>query len=206
MAIALDTSTSAGGAASWSHSCTGSNLVLVVSCYAITDTVTSVTYNGVSMTQINKTSFPGSGRQGVYLYYLINPATGSNTVLVTGGTGLGAASYTGAKQSGQPDAFASNSFSASPGTCNVTVVGTGCWLVGALADPSGSESAGAGTTIRATDANGLAFADSNGTVGTGSQTLTINYGGGSAGMISASIAPAAVATTGYGYSMLMRGV
>lgn len=191
MAIALDVYTAASGTSSWSHTCTGSDIILLVGAYALSDTVSSVTYNGVSMTLIGKTTFPGSGRQGAYLYYLINPATGSHTVSVTGGTGIGSASYTGAKQTGQPDSSNTGTQTGTAITMTTTVVASNCWLVGVEADPNGGETAGAGTTIRGTDGNGLVFADSNGVVGTGSQSLVVNHGNGASAWVVASIAPAA---------------
>lgn len=198
MALALDATTSASGGSSWSHTCSGSNRILLVGCYANTDTVTGVTYNSVAMTLIGKTSFPGAGRQGAYLYYLIAPATGSNTVAVTGGTGIGAVSYTGALQSGQPDSSAvSNPANATSITLSTTVVKDNSWLVCVTADGAGSETAGAGTTIRQTDANGLVLADSNGEVDAGSRSLIINWSGSqpNAGVI------ASIATSSTEYTM-----
>lgn len=176
MAIALDATSDAAGAASWSHTCSGTDRILFVQAFSLSDAVSAVTYNGTSMTLVNKTSFPGSGRQGTYLYYLIAPSTGSNTIAVTGGTGVGGVSYTGAKQTGQPDSSAvANNGAATSITLTTTVVASGCWLVCAVADGAGGETAGAGTTIRQTDGNGLVLADSNASVGTGSQSLIVNF-------------------------------
>ncbi len=110
MAIARDTSTSASGAptsspGTWSHTCTGSNLILFVGVESTgaSDNVTGATYNGVAMTLVQKQARL-DGRE-VYLFVLVNPATGSNTVSVswtgTDGHFLSAISYTGAAQNNQ---------------------------------------------------------------------------------------------------------
>lgn len=88
MAIAFDAVSSTSSAAdsastlSWSHTCTGSDLSLVVAAYCAADaTVTGVTYNGVAMTQkVTKTQDADVLTE---LWYLASPATGSNTVEIT---------------------------------------------------------------------------------------------------------------------------
>jgi hypothetical protein len=196
MAIAYD-ATSVGtqvndSTLSWSHTCTGSNRILFVSCMSNTsDDLTGVTYNSVSMTQVGKIQLPSSGRWQ-YLYYLIAPATGSNTITVTasGTTFLQgtATSYTGAKQSGQPDSSNTNSGTSTSITASTTVVASNCWLVMGSGDNVGGESAGAGTTLR-NSTNGNAISDSNATVSTGSQSLALTISSGRWGAIIASIAP-----------------
>ena len=113
MAIALNVASAGTNTTTspltWSHTCTGSNLVLIVAvgCRAIGASISTPTYNGVSMTLL------GSQRtmtaSVVALYYLLNPAAGSNTISVAfGGTSAncngGAVSWTGVKQTAQPDA------------------------------------------------------------------------------------------------------
>jgi hypothetical protein len=194
-AIAFDTAVSAAAASSWSHTVTGSNTALVVQGYNLTDCSMTATYNGVAMNLIGKTSFPGSGRQGTYLFLLLAPATGSHTVALSCGHGVGSSSYTGAAQTGQPDSSAVNitAGGTTPVVMTTTVVGSGTWLIGAEADGSGGETANAGTTVRKTDGNGLVLADSNGTVGTGSRSLSLNVGttGANRGWIVLSLAAAA---------------
>ncbi len=113
MAIAFDTKTAftfsaASTNITYSHTVTGSNTILWVGVSILaTATIGAVTYNGVAMTQF------GGGSVGTvaikdYLFYLINPATGANTVSVSQNTSTQvtscSASYTGAAQTGQPDA------------------------------------------------------------------------------------------------------
>lgn len=85
MAIAVDTNTVAeeeAGATSktFSHTCTGSNLVLVVATVSSGSAdPTGVTYNGVAMTKA-----VGLGAAlNTSLWYLANPATGAHNVVVT---------------------------------------------------------------------------------------------------------------------------
>ena len=101
MAIAFDASSSGIASATsvtFSQTCTGSDLVLVVNAYVKGDNISSVTYNGVAMTQVAAET---SGNPRVYTYVLIGPATGTHNVVVTGGasavvTGGSAISFSGA--------------------------------------------------------------------------------------------------------------
>lgn len=185
MAIALDTSSKGtAGTASWSHTCTGLNLVLIVSVYDNNSNTTGVTYNGVAMTQI--TSKQDAGFSTVYMFYLINPATGSNTITISKTSGTAyigtAGSYTGCAAI-QPDSFASSASASSPMTSPTTVVLANCWLVGASTENSTvSASPTTNRTDRQTGLFGSFFAlthsDSNGTVGTGSQSFVVSKNGG----------------------------
>lgn len=108
-ALAVDATangTSSGsGPFTLSHTVTGSETLLVVgvSHYDSSDTVTGVTYNGVSMTEVPSGSV-NNGQYYVDLFYLINPTTGTNnvSVSVSGSVfeiGYGSVSFTGAHQS-----------------------------------------------------------------------------------------------------------
>lgn len=77
-----------------SHTCAaGAALIVAASSQG---TVSGVTYNGVAMTQIgSQVSSPGGSL--IYLFFLANPATGANNIVVTKSAVLGnmcAASYT----------------------------------------------------------------------------------------------------------------
>lgn len=142
MAIARDTFTaitnSSTGATSfsYSHTCTGSNLALIVN---ITDeaggTLTGVTYNGVSMTPLVSQIGFGTQSAAIYLYGMLNPPTGTHTVAMTrSGTAgqilSGSASYTGVKQTGLPDATAKNTASGTNITTTITTMVAGAGIVG----------------------------------------------------------------------------
>ena len=92
-----------GDPQTWSHTCTGSNLIIFVYVFAggATDIVNGITYNGVSMTRLifnNNDAQSGAGNSH-WVYYLVNPATGAHTVSVdlTSSTNISAlsVSYTG---------------------------------------------------------------------------------------------------------------
>ena len=138
MLLVTQAAISAVSSYSWSQTCgTGSNMVLVVGddhragpdC-----TVTGVTYNGVGMTYI---------RSDVYQYYTVYfrstiyfmyaPTTGgAETITVTysgtiGYYGVGGAvSYTGVKQSGQPDNNNGSNEDSGNATVSLTTIANNC--------------------------------------------------------------------------------
>lgn len=106
MAVAFDAAADgaadSGSSVSYSHTCSGSDRLLIVGvAWRGTQTVSSVTYNGVAMTQVAAHAAGGNNTR-VKQYYLINPASGANTVSVTmsGATNLvvGSISFNGAHQ------------------------------------------------------------------------------------------------------------
>lgn len=203
MAIASD-AVSAGGfnTASWSHTCTGSNRLLFVGVlYGLGSTdPTGVTYNGVAMTKLTTVHHAGDNRQ-LSLWYLIAPATGSNTITVSGSPanfvdGV-AASYTGCLQSGVPDASHTSTSATSSITDSVTVVASNSWLIFFTGNNSGSASAGTGCTLIQAGGSRDDLFDSNGAVAAGSQSCTASKGGSTAWVdILASFAPSVAAATG----------
>ena len=218
-AIARDTTVngSAGGVStgpSWSHTCTGSNLILIV--WAGTESsigVSGITYNSAAMTQATvATQYTSEHFQ--YLYYKTGPSTGANTVQVThasstyseGGYSI---SYTGAASAGQPDATAALSeASGTSGSTTITVVAANCWVFGAgRMDNGGTRSI---TNLTALSPNPMGdtaniAGDSNGTVSTGALTVGVSstVSDGPTG-VWMSIAPfVAAAATGGGTRELM---
>ncbi len=171
---------------SFSHTITGSSPFLIVFTFgnnAGAETVTGLTYNSVALTQIQSLQDAGVGTglfQDAEVWYLKAPATGANTLAATVSGGafcILAGSYTGVNQTSPIDSFsgamtpptgnsdpANNAASWSQAT---TVVAANSWLVGRPWSLSGGEVASTGTTERT---GGHVF-DSNGTVGTGSQSL-----------------------------------
>lgn len=196
--IALDISSTGGvvtaSTNSWSHTCTGTNRILFVGTSGNTSTCTGITYNGVAMTSIGTTS---TGSNNAALFYLINPASGSNTIQVTysGSNTFGAhaISYTSAQQFGVPDASNTNSNSGVTSiSASVTTVLNNCWLVCAGDTSASDASAGANTTLRQVTGNASRrtyMGDSNSaqTIGSHSQNVTCSSGGNT--MIVASFAP-----------------
>lgn len=138
----------------FSHTCTGSDRILFVAPGIYdgftTDVLTGITYNGVAMTRVGMGVAQTNSR--TYLYYLINPDTGANNIVITSsastkirGTGM---SYTGANQSGVPDAFTSGNGSSATMTGTVTTIADNCWLVGSFFGNGAGLAASTGTVSR----------------------------------------------------------
>lgn len=184
MAIARDAhsnaigDTSAVTSVTWTHTCSGSNRILFVAAYAESgNTVTGITYSGVSMTLAKSVNLGGLT---VYIYVLVAPATGANGVVIhysgTSGLKFGmAASYTGANQTGQPDA--SNSSAHTPSTSeslSLTTIANNAWIFGLFVDDNAGTFSGTGAfsvlyqgTGGPTSAggwNGFSILDTNGPI------------------------------------------
>lgn len=195
----------------WSHTCAGTDRILFVAVDSLTDSVTGVTYNGVSMTLVDKTTYPGAGRRGQRLYYLVAPATGANNISASfsgANCNGGSISYTGAKQTGQPDSSNTKAQGTSEATMTIatTVVASNCWQIACSIDDQGSGGTGLnGAVVRQTNGQGMMFGDSNAAVSTGSQTITYDFAGSNAiyGAVTASIAPTASAATNSNFLMFM---
>lgn len=200
MAIAFDSSAigSVTGSMSlnFSHTCTGANRLLFVGVQgALADDITGVTYAGSAMTLIIKDNVGGTN-QFNYLFYLIAPSTGTNNVVVSSSVGINIAadsvSYTGASQSGVPDASVINSGSTvNTLTTSLTTVANNCWTVlSALNGNSLTISAGSGSTLRQHQSL-LGIFDSNGAktpAGSTSMTVTSSSPGQFSGLM-ASFSP-----------------
>lgn len=143
------------------------------------------------------------------LFYLIAPSTGANNVVVTmsGSTAQRlvavSCSYTGAAQSGQPDAQASvlENDSVTSKTVTMTTVANNCWMFGGI-DSGGTLSAGANTTMRIQATGQVDDAvwcyDTNGPqTPSGSKSMTVNISPANTqhGMMAASFAPVATVTS-----------
>lgn len=109
MAIAVDSvSTAHGNGASpftLNHTTAGSDRLLIVgvSIHHVNSEVISMTYNGVEMTLVPDTG-EYNGQYYCVMYYLVAPATGSNTVSISTSDqvydiGIGVISLTGVHQS-----------------------------------------------------------------------------------------------------------
>ncbi len=196
MAIAFDKTGSANTVAGTtvtlsSFAATSDNSIAIIYLFKDTgDTVTGVTVNGNAATYVNKQNLTGT--QWGYIYYYLNPPTSAVNYVATSSASsywdIAVSIYSGAKQSGQPDS--NNTGSASPSvTLSTTVVASDCWLASyARNTVSGVPAAGTGTTSRGTTSL-FRYGDSNGTVGTGAQTMQYTAAAGTTGGIIVSIAP-----------------
>lgn len=203
-----NTTTNSGTPLTWNHTVTGSNTILFASVFSTigSDNVSGATYNGVAMTLVGKAT---QSNYYNYLFYLINPATGTHQVSVSFISGSNdesggvSASYTGAKQSGQPDAYHSatllNGISI---TDSVTSVAANSWFVssGFKVNQAADITAGTGLTKRAGSltngiSDALGIGDSNSAQPAGAYSMTWNFATSDSRimMISASFAPVAEA-------------
>lgn len=186
-----------------SHTCTGSDRFLVVGLYtaASNSRTTSVTYNGVAMTQAIKNENNPSG-ETTEIWYLMNPASGANNIVITLSTDtpieVCAASYTGVLGGLDNSAVASNT-STTSFAGSVTTVADNCWYVMFARNNADVYGSGAGTTRRANQ-GACSICDGNAAkTPAGSATLTLTVGGSYAhggSLLSMSPTAAAAAATG----------
>lgn len=180
----------------------GANRILWVG-FIVNSTVTlvsTVTYAGAVMTATGNS--PVNGGQDLYLFYLANPASGANNVVITM---LGivteihacAASYTGASQTGIPDSITSIAGSGTSATLTTTTVANNSWIVGVFRNnATGSGAAGTGTTQRASVVGQVSFDDSGSAfTPAGSHSIQETFGNTSYYAVGASFAPSGAAPT-----------
>ena len=181
---AAGTNVTFGNSLSWTHTCSGTNRVLLVGVAVGADPTTgltlSVTYNGVAMTQA-ALEYTGDDTNGnAQLFYLVNPATGPNTVqvTVTGGSGdleAGSVSFTNVNQSAP---IRNTALTNSPGSANPSIQVTSAstdMVVDVLA--AGSAVTSSGTTLRWMNNNSDGTGGGNGAQSTanGASSVTMNY-------------------------------
>ncbi len=195
----------------FSHTCSGVNRLLIVGIDTTTvDDITSVTYAGVAMTLACKVQ-GGAANNDVwnYLYYLVAPATGANNIVISKSSSTiivaASVSYTGVKQTGQPDATQTK-FAGVAGseTITITTVADNSWVV-IWGRTQNSITAGTNVTARVGTGTTILLGDSNGVVhpaGSFGQTLT-DAGATSWGLLQMSFSPAT--STGLTISKIKGG-
>lgn len=132
-AAASGPETGAATTLTWSHTCTGSNLVLLVFVYfQAGNAASSVTYNGVAMTSLVNV-FDGGATGYLQCYYLLNPAIGAHNVVATWSDSVVrhgfSVSAINALQSAPTVVTNSNAFS-NPTTVTITGAGTDLFIDG----------------------------------------------------------------------------
>lgn len=198
-AIALDTSVNGGLAnpatsLTYAHTVTGTNPIIFVGAFGAigSDNITGVTYAGVSMSLVDKEQI--SGDRWLYLFLLTAPSTGANNVVISANASIAiggqSASYTGVKQTGQPDAFTKNTgTSVTSLTTTLTTIADNSWTFMVLKTIGNGPIAGSGTVRRQT-ANNMAIFDSNGAITpAGSASLIATFGSDNVASVMASFAP-----------------
>lgn len=185
MAIAIDSTSSGSGSATWTFSHTTSGIDRYLFVFIITTgSITSVTYNGVVMTLLQSLNALD------YVYGLASPAIGTNTVSII--TSIAAAansvSYTGASGTQPVTIQTGGTGVATTYTQAITTTKANSWVIGFFMWNRSSDNltAGTGSTLRVTTGGastgvgrGLGIFDSNGTVTPGSYSMTVNGSAGS---------------------------
>jgi hypothetical protein len=151
--------TAGTGPLTWAQTCSGSSRLLLAQ--ATVDVVTwssgvvSATYAGAAMTFVTAWQSGGAGKAAGYtaLFKLINPATGTNNVVITSSSGSpitgGSISFTGADQvTGIGTAHTADPAGVNATTASITLTGTtaGNIVVAVMCNGSGTSSATAGTS------------------------------------------------------------
>lgn len=141
-------------------------------------TVTSVVRDGQTFTEVGNTqSVPDPGRD-TYLFALNSPNSGTNDVTVTWSASVDymSAISTCYDSSGVLGTASVTKESDTRTTGTVTVAQTNSWLVGLGQVQFGvPPTAGPGTSVVGSATDGyIGFIDSNGTVGSGSQSLNVD--------------------------------
>lgn len=216
MAIAYQSSNTGSGSTAGSTNVslnvgTGSDRFLVVSVqynhppYSsfVDGDVTSVTYNGTNATKLDAISALYQG-QGLNLWVLQNPSSGTNNVTVTYNTDcypyIAVAAYTGVAQSvtnnsptGHLLENESNSASSSSFDISVTTTADNSWIVGCFRTIN-TPTAETGSYIRVGTNSGFILDTDGAKTPTGSYSIGINQTASAAAGIIATLAPAASAS------------
>ena len=188
-AVGTAASANAGNVSSYSFSynsgTTGSNRILMVGISyrnnsSQTVSTTGVTYGGVTMTQVGTSNVPSNTTSGrMYIYRLLNPPTGANSLAVTWSAALtnsaviGAVTYAGVDQTTPTGTFAAGG--ATSGTPTIAVAsGTGQLVFGVIDGRSTAAYTTTGTSLwSAMPVSGqTAGAAQSSTAGTSTVTLT----------------------------------
>ncbi len=190
----------------YSHTVTGSNPALAVCIFANNsgDAVTGVTYAGVSMTQVAKIVRADYALQYGYLYYLPNPATGANNVIVSASVPITNStvysySYTGVKNAAVENANSAAVSSSGTASVAVTTIDANAVIVSCFMGFNGDTTLTAGTNVtkRAND-NYVLIGDSIGnSLASGSNTVSATLTSQQWVALAASIAPASAAIIPY---------
>lgn len=197
----------------WNHTVAASANFLVVGVYAGssigTATVTAVTYNGVSMTEVSHLSGTLGARNGeASIWFLHAPATGTHQVSVTWSTGSSpeafgvSTSYIGAQNSDTADSTnVAGPTTSGTASVVVTTVADNAWVFGMMIVQNALTAGHAGNTVRG-EASGTNFSgggeDTNAPVHpAGNQTMswTLNSTTRAWIMVGASFAPLVTSTT-----------
>lgn len=172
-AIAFDTAAGGTDTATLAMTTTGSNLDIVCSIIGQTGaSYTPVFKWNTSETFTIANSIQLTSDRWTFTALLGTATAATSTIDVTNSTfrEVFATSYSGAQASSTVDSTATSNSTDTSYVQTTTVVASNCWLVGFVYGWT-TALAGAGTVLRGAALDSARMADSNGTVGTGSQSL-----------------------------------
>ncbi len=188
--IAFDSSLN-DGTSSYSFTNTAGNFLCIIVATNNSDAVTA-TYNGVSLTAQGTPQKMDTQNNWIQCLTLMSPATGSNTLAITGGAQIGSSvtTHSGVKTTGQPEVIAQKAqASATSVTQSITTTTDNSWVI---AMAGSNEAPSSWTNITARASNTFPYmGDSNAVVtpaGALSQTFTAS-GSTPWAMIQIAIAP-----------------
>lgn len=182
MAIATDAFSSvvsnSASVISGSHSCGGSNRIMWIG-FSTSGSVRGVRVEGTPATFATRSPVGG---QPVYLYFRVNPLSGENSWEVETETTTfiyaDIGSYTGAKQSDQPDAVGANFLASTSVSTSVVTIADNSWAVlVARNDDDGNTDAGTGSTERIAATGYAQFYDNGPKTPAGSLSMTVTNAG-----------------------------
>ena len=186
-AVGFDAGTAGSGidtSISFAHTCTGTDLVLTVGFTgrnSALDDVTGMTYNSAALTKIGSNQNGGTPNFETEIWKLTGPATGSNTVVVSGVTSgeshaATAVSFTGSD--GTVDGYAGDSSTGatSASVAITSAVGNMVVDVFGIAYNAEAETVGADQTTRASAENvGPGELDAYASTETGGASVTMSW-------------------------------
>ena len=159
---------SSGMTQTWAHTCSGSNRLLFVVFFANDpNIITGVTYNLVPMTQDLAVRNPTD--EWVYIFHLVNPAPGTNNVVVSSSSAQAIGSPASVSYmncgSAQPD-VAAQTFTSDSTNQNgtITTINNNDWVFAIYRPANGTASFTAGLTSLLGAFTGMIAGDSNGPV------------------------------------------
>lgn len=187
-AIAIDTGVTITnnwtGASTYttSYTVTGSNPMIVASfeSFSSTETQTSVTYNGVSLSLVGAVTLDSTSNFKNGGYFLPNCATGTHNVVhtksSTGTGGGGIASYSGVATAATAEGATYGDHGATSNTISVAATSTSdnAWHIMFAASSGSTCTAGANTTLRNTTGTNLSTVSDSNSAKTPAGSVTLN--------------------------------
>ncbi len=167
----------------FTHTCTGANVLYVGIEDDAAGTIDSVTYAGQAMSLVSKKVFSLRTSRALSVYRLFSPPSGANSVAITYGSshnaGAVSVSYTGWAVDSEGDAAVNGTNVITPST---TVLASNCWTVGFCATENGSSNPVSALVSDKTDRVDVLYSptaascrlrasDSNATVSPGSNSM-----------------------------------